>query len=486
MGTNTPIPPRGLKIRLKFAQICKACEPAVRLARKYARELVVAFVLAIVAAVLYEPCKDFLAERALQRASKAVAKLFIQDANGKRIGTASGVFISPDGLLVTNAHVATAAKGGQILAQLSTQALYEVKKTVGVNPAYDIAVLQFQASEVPFVPINKAIIAQAGEHVWAIGSPKGLEGSISEGVISRPQREIKGVDFIQFTAPISRGSSGGGLFNLNGRMLGITTSAVVEEGAQNLNFAVPVKYIDRASDGATEVGGESRIGYLLALFTGLRRAELKALTVADIKLDANVPSLSLDGRFTKNGKSVCIPLHPQIVTELRALIPADAKPSDPLLTGKMLPSMRKMKKDLKNAGIEYENDAGRADFHALRHTLATNLARWNVAPRVAMQILRHSDIRLTMNVYTDASQLPVMEAIGKLPAFSSSDITTSNTQTHPQVPDSCSDDQSLRGIEPAGLETSKVVYPEEFWHKKAAPDTQEQSEAKSCLARTRT
>jgi S1-C subfamily serine protease len=257
MGTNTPIPPRGLKIRLKFAQICKACEPAVRLARKYGRELVVAFVLAIVAAVLYEPCKDFLAKRALQRASKAVAKLFIQDANGKRIGTASGVFISPDGLLVTNAHVATAAKGGQILAQLSTQALYEVKKTVGVNPAYDIAVLQFQASEVPFVPINKAIIAQAGEHVWAIGSPKGLEGSISEGVISRPQRQIKGVDFIQFTAPISRGSSGGGLFNLNGRMLGITTSAFVEEGVQNLNFAVPIKYIDRASDGATEFTKDS-------------------------------------------------------------------------------------------------------------------------------------------------------------------------------------------------------------------------------------
>jgi S1-C subfamily serine protease len=204
------------KTRLRFAQLRNACKPAVRVARKYARELLIALVLAIVAAVLYEPCKDFLAKRALQRASKAVAKLFIQDANGKPIGTASGVFISPDGLLVTNAHVATAAKGGQILAQLSTQALYEVKKTVGVNPAYDIAVLQFQASEVPFVPINMAIIAQAGEHVWAIGSPNGLEGSISEGVISRPQTQIKGVDFIQFTAPISRGSSGGGLFNLLG------------------------------------------------------------------------------------------------------------------------------------------------------------------------------------------------------------------------------------------------------------------------------
>jgi S1-C subfamily serine protease len=257
MGTNTPIPPREARVRLKFAQFIKACEPAFRLARKYARELIIAFVLAVLAAVLYEPVKDFLAKRALQSASKAVAELIIRDAEGKYIGKASGVFISPDGLLVTNAHVATAAKGGDIVAQLSTHAFYEVKKIVGVNPAYDIAVLQFQASEVPFVRINTAIIAQAGDRVWAIGSPKGLEGSISEGVISRPQRQIKGVDFIQFTAPISRGSSGGGLFNLNGRMLGITTAAIIDEGAQNLNFAVPIKYIDRASEGTTEFTKDS-------------------------------------------------------------------------------------------------------------------------------------------------------------------------------------------------------------------------------------
>jgi integrase len=93
-----------------------------------------------------------------------------------------------------------------------------------------------------------------------------------------------------------------------------------------------------------QVAGESRIGYLLALYTGLRRAELKALTKGDIKLDVIIPSLSLDGQFTKNGKKADIPLHPEIVSELRKLIPANAKLSDPLLTGKMLPSMWKMKK----------------------------------------------------------------------------------------------------------------------------------------------
>lgn len=165
MGTNTPIPPRGPKIRLKFAQICKACEAAARFARKYARELLVAFVLAIVAAFLYEPFKDFLAKRALESARKAVAKLFIWDASGKLIATASGVFTSSDGVLVTNAHVVTAGKWVHVFAQSSTQAFYEEEKIVGVNATYDIAVLQFRASEVPFIPLDKAIIAQAGEQV---------------------------------------------------------------------------------------------------------------------------------------------------------------------------------------------------------------------------------------------------------------------------------------------------------------------------------
>jgi integrase len=161
--------------------------------------------------------------------------------------------------------------------------------------------------------------------------------------------------------------------------------------------------------------GESRLGYLLAVHTGLRRSELRALQWKHIHLNKDGPIVILDGQFTKNGKDAKIPLHPEIAQELRACKPASAKPNDFVLTGKMLPSMWKMKRDLKKAAIEYEDNEGRrADFHSLRHTLATNLAPRNIAPRVAMEILRHSDIRLTMNLYTDASLLPVADAIGKL------------------------------------------------------------------------
>jgi S1-C subfamily serine protease len=251
----------GIKARLRLAGLYKACEPAVRVARKYARELLVALVLAIVAAVLYEPCKDYVKAWALKKVlnsnSKAVAKLLVFDAKGNIIATASGIFTSSDGRLVTNYHVLTTEKIDHVVAQLPTKAFYILNKTVGVSKRYDLAVLQFDASEVPFVRIDKAITAQAGEHILAIGSPQGLEQTISEGVISYARRRIGGVDLIQFTAPISLGSSGGGLFNMSGRLLGITSRTLSEENAQNLNFAVPVEYIGNVSEGAPEFTRDS-------------------------------------------------------------------------------------------------------------------------------------------------------------------------------------------------------------------------------------
>ena len=253
--------PMRAKIRLKLAELCKACEPAARLARKYARELLIGLVLAIVAAVLYEPCKDYIQKwalrKTLERSSKAVAKLFVFDATGKQIATASGIFISSDGRLVTNYHVLTTEKIDHIFAQLPTKALYILKNTIGVSKRYDLAILQFDASELPFVRIDAAITIQTGEHILAIGSPQGLEQTISEGVVSSAQRRIGGVDLIQFTAPISPGSSGGGLFNMSGRLLGITSGALAEKNAQNLNFAVPVKYIEKVSEGDREFTKDS-------------------------------------------------------------------------------------------------------------------------------------------------------------------------------------------------------------------------------------
>src|SRR5207248_1688497 len=82
-----------------------------------------------------------------------------------------------------------------------------------------------------------------------------------------------------------------------------------------------------------DVAGESRIGYLSAVHTGLRRAELKALLWGNITLEGKVPTFRLDGKFTKNKKAAYLPLHPDLAAQLRALKPADAKPSDPVFKG---------------------------------------------------------------------------------------------------------------------------------------------------------
>ena len=159
-----------------------------------------------------------------------------------------------------------------------------------------------------------------------------------------------------------------------------------------------------------------------------------------------------------------------------------AKQCDPVLTGKMLPSMWKMKRDLEKAGIPYEENGRRADFHSLRHTLATNLARQNVPPRIAMKIMRHSDIRLTMNCYTDDSLLPIADVMGKMPSFGRPDTHQKSTQGHPQALDISCTQGSPGGIPPAEAEPSKVIYPEEFWPDQARSDVAEQN----CLARIRT
>ncbi len=80
--------------------------------------------------------------------------------------------------------------------------------------------------------------------------------------------------------------------------------------------------------------------------------------------------------------------------------------------------MKTFRKDLEAAGIAASDGQGRrVDFHALRHTLATNLARAGVSPRVAMEMMRHSDMRLTQRTYTDAALLPMTDALEKLPRY---------------------------------------------------------------------
>ncbi len=151
--------------------------------------------------------------------------------------------------------------------------------------------------------------------------------------------------------------------------------------------------------------------YLFAILTGLRRAELRQLKWADLHLDSPKPFANVRASTTKNGRQAIVFLRDDLVAELKSL------PHETEYVF-VVPQIQTFYNDLKAAGIPAKDSLGRvADFHALRHTLATNLARSGVSIRTAMEVMRHSDSRLTTKTYTDASLLPTAQAIECLPRW---------------------------------------------------------------------
>ena len=177
-------------------------------------------------------------------------------------------------------------------------------------------------------------------------------------------------------------------------------------------------FTDAEVNSLLTVAGDHRAAYLTALFTGLRRNELKALEWSDVFLDDPKPYLSARASTTKNKRQATIRLHEQVVAELRAIKPSGSLDSSKVFAGSRLPGMWAFKSDLQRAGIVYADAQGRkADFHAMRYTFATNLSKAGILPREAMELLRHSDMRLTMKTYTDAGLLLTGEAVAKLPSY---------------------------------------------------------------------
>jgi integrase len=158
--------------------------------------------------------------------------------------------------------------------------------------------------------------------------------------------------------------------------------------------------------------------YLVLLETGLRRSELSQLVLGDFDLDSPTPCVHVRASITKTKKEASIPLRSEVIRAIRSILPENAMPFEFIFRGK-LPRIPTMKKDLAKAGIPFLDASGRrVDLHALRETFCTNLSATGVYPRVAMELMRHRDIRQTMKTYTDAAQLPLATAIAGLPSFS--------------------------------------------------------------------
>ena len=181
--------------------------------------------------------KEYTAVEISAKAAKSVFYIEVFDENGKEpIGSASGFFIDDSGIAVTNFHVIRGIYSAAIT--MTDGSKHKVEKVIGYDEEKDIAILKIEGSGFDALRLGDSDKIVSGEKVYAIGSPKGLENTISEGIISSTSREINGQKMIQITTPISDGSSGGALFNSKCQVIGITTGGISD--GQNLNLAVPI------------------------------------------------------------------------------------------------------------------------------------------------------------------------------------------------------------------------------------------------------
>ena len=180
-----------------------------------------------------QPTKAMTAEQLFAKSSPGVVRVITYGENGKAKCFGSGVFISAKGLVVTNYHVVEGGTSFSVV--LSSNASFRVSKVMAADPKADLALLDTKADAVPFLRLTDRAPA-VGAKVYAIGNPRGLKNTLSEGIVSG-FRKSNGVRMLQTTAAIGPGSSGGPLLSDTGEIVGITTFTITK--SQNLNFAIP-------------------------------------------------------------------------------------------------------------------------------------------------------------------------------------------------------------------------------------------------------
>ncbi|WP_338765618.1 DegQ family serine endoprotease [Massilia sp. METH4] len=169
-------------------------------------------------------------------------------------GVGSGFIVSADGLILTNAHVVRDAS--EVTVKLTDRREYRAK-VLGSDPKTDVAVLKIDAKNLPVVPLGRSMDVKVGEWVLAIGSPFGLENTVTAGVVSAKGRSLDdgSVPFIQTDVAVNPGNSGGPLFNTKGEVVGINSQIYSQTGGyQGLSFAIPIDVAQRIKDQIVSTG----------------------------------------------------------------------------------------------------------------------------------------------------------------------------------------------------------------------------------------
>ncbi|HXH49868.1 MAG TPA: trypsin-like peptidase domain-containing protein [Terriglobia bacterium] len=204
-------------------------------------------------------------DKVAERVCPAVVKILVsglgassQESDGvieRQRGIGSGVIVDPDGYVITNAHVVLNAQRVRVLLSpigaelvpektsfLSRQRTFEAK-LIGIHRLTDLALLKIEEKNLPYIPLKQAFSVRLGQTVLAIGSPVGLDHTVTMGIVSAPGRQLEADNpmiYVQTDAPINPGNSGGALVDRDGNLVGINTFVYSKGGgSEGLGFAIP-------------------------------------------------------------------------------------------------------------------------------------------------------------------------------------------------------------------------------------------------------
>ncbi|MBI2046379.1 MAG: trypsin-like peptidase domain-containing protein [Parcubacteria group bacterium] len=218
------------------------------------------------------------------------------------VGGGSGFIISADGYVVTNNHVVNDASEIKVFVGEKS---YEAK-VIGTDPPTDIAVIKIEGTSFPTVPMGDSGALKVGEWVMAVGSPFGLNHSVTVGIVSaKGRRGVTGEaydDFIQTDASINPGNSGGPLINTKGEVIGMNTAIIgggERGGNVGIGFSVPINMIKEALPQLKETGSITR-GWLGIMFQPVT-PELMKLFKLETNSGAVVKEAIKDGPAEKAG-----------------------------------------------------------------------------------------------------------------------------------------------------------------------------------------
>jgi tetratricopeptide (TPR) repeat protein len=219
-------------------------------------------ILLFFVAVFSSPLAEENLPAIVKRIQPSVVVILTYDKNGKILGQGSGFFINDKGNVITNRHVLEGADRAEV--KTANGKVFSVMKVLAEDKEGDLIRVSVEIHKSVVSPISvSATIPEVGEKVVVIGSPLGLEQTVSDGIVSAVREIPTFGKLIQITAPISSGSSGSPVVNVRGEVIGVATFQIVE--GQNLNFAIPGERVTRLTPGK---------GQTLAEWTGGKIEEL--------------------------------------------------------------------------------------------------------------------------------------------------------------------------------------------------------------------